>query len=94
MESESYIFWEDGSDEASSAYILDIALAKYSLAWGLLICGEKSISDQPYHTTPLKIVTTHWLLALNVGVRRPFSNVKGSWTKVIAFTNSKPLNWK
>lgn len=31
-------------------------------------------------------------LALNVGVRRSFSMVNGSTTKVTDFANSKPLN--
>lgn len=34
------------------------------------------------------------LLTLNVGVRRPFSKVKGSGTKVTAFANSKPLSYR
>lgn len=32
------------------------------------------------------------LITLKVGVRRPFSKVKGSKTNVTAFTNSKPLS--
>lgn len=32
-------------------------------------------------------------LALNVGVRSPFSIVNGSNTNVMAFTNSKPLSY-
>jgi len=32
-------------------------------------------------------------LTLNVGVRRPFSNVNGSATRLTALANSKPLSW-
>ena len=39
-------------------------------------------------------VNKDWQLTLNVGVRRPFSMVNGSGTKVTAFANSKPLNCK
>lgn len=41
------------------------------------------------------IFSLAWLkkLALNVGVRRPFSKVKGSGTKATAFASSKPLNF-
>jgi hypothetical protein len=34
-----------------------------------------------------------WGPTLNVGVRRPFSNVNGSATSVTALANSKPLSW-
>lgn len=39
------------------------------------------------------MVIVKQMLALNVGVRRPFSILNGSGTKVTAFANSKPLNY-
>jgi hypothetical protein len=42
--------------------------------------------------TKREIKLVQGLITLKVGVRRPFSKVKGSKTSVTAFTNSKPLS--
>lgn len=60
-----YIFWEDGSDEASSAYMFDIALAKYSLAWGLLIYGKNVNQIRKHHDS--------WIIQLSLKITSTFA---------------------
>jgi len=38
-------------------------------------------------------LTEQMSFTLNVGVRRPLSNVNGSATRATALANSKPLSW-
>lgn len=81
------------ADSASSscAYISVISFAKYAFACGLLTYKSTEMKCQhsciSIHSNRIDGPT------LNVGVRRPFSSVNGSATRVTALTNSKPLSW-
>lgn len=93
------IFCGVGSDTESSAYMFDMAFAKYAFAWGRLIWinnnkVKQAGSERQYMDAQAGQWRKNGWLTLNVGVRRPFSTVNGSGTKVRAFANSKPFNCK
>jgi hypothetical protein len=75
----------------SCAYMSVISFAKYAFACGLLTYKIMKMKCQRFCISiPSNSIDGP---TLNVGVRRPFSSVNGSATRVIALTNSKPRSW-
>lgn len=92
----SYNFDLANSVSSNREYMSEISFAKYALACGLLTYRYRSVEVECQQVSDLvsrSPLTEQMMFTLNVGVRRPLSNVNGSATRVTALANSKPLSW-